>query len=231
MDLEYIEQQAESTETPPRNFATIAAVYEDGVTLLFDGEEEPSAKHYKVNTSVYFRVNDRVRIFEDSGTYVVEYVVGAPMPNPIVGIPPDGANGTVLTKQSAADFDAGWNTPYYVPTSGTTGHVLTKTANGYAFQAPSGGLPSGGSTGQIVRKTATGAAWLDETTELPSGGSAGQVLKKTSSASEWGDYTPSGVLNGGASGLIQLSISGTRLMFRNGTSGTWQTLARLDDIH
>ena len=60
------------------NFATIKAVYDDGVTLSFDDGSE-SQKHYKVNSGVVFNAGDRVRILEDNGTYVVEYVVGRPI--------------------------------------------------------------------------------------------------------------------------------------------------------
>ncbi len=60
------------------NFATIAGIFEDGVTLRFDGETEPTQKHYKVNSFAVFKVDDRVRIIKDSGTYVVEYSVGNP---------------------------------------------------------------------------------------------------------------------------------------------------------
>ena len=60
------------------NFATIKAVYDDGVTLAFDDGSE-SQKHYKVNSGVVFNAGDRVRILEDNGTYVVEYVVGRPI--------------------------------------------------------------------------------------------------------------------------------------------------------
>lgn len=60
------------------NFATVGAVYADGLTLIFDGESQPTEKHYKCNTSVGFTAGDRVKILADSGTYVVEYVVGAP---------------------------------------------------------------------------------------------------------------------------------------------------------
>lgn len=60
------------------NFATIKAVHDDGVTLAFDDGSE-SQKHYKVNSGVVFNAGDRVRILEDNGTYVVEYVVGRPI--------------------------------------------------------------------------------------------------------------------------------------------------------
>ena len=66
------------------NFATIKAVYDDGVTLAFDDGSE-SQKHYKVNSGVVFNAGDRVRILEDNGTYVVEYVVGRPIKAIIAG--------------------------------------------------------------------------------------------------------------------------------------------------
>lgn len=60
------------------NFATIGEVFDDGVSLIFDGQDAATEKHYKVNTSVVFNPGDRVKIFADSGTFVVEYVVGYP---------------------------------------------------------------------------------------------------------------------------------------------------------
>ena len=35
----------ETTEEIVRNFATIGAVYEDGVSLIFDGEDAPPEQH------------------------------------------------------------------------------------------------------------------------------------------------------------------------------------------
>ncbi len=74
-------QEKESLVLPSsaqQNFATIGEIYDDGVSLIFDGEEEPSEKHYKTNSAITFNAGDRVRIFSDSGTYVVEYPVGNP---------------------------------------------------------------------------------------------------------------------------------------------------------
>lgn len=74
-------QEKESLVLPSsaqQNFATIGEIYDDGVSLIFDGEEEPSEKHYKTNAFVVFQKGDRVRIISDSGTYVVEYPVGNP---------------------------------------------------------------------------------------------------------------------------------------------------------
>lgn len=60
------------------NFAYITGIHDDGVTLRFDDGSE-STKRYKCNASIVFRVGDRVRIIEDSGTYIVEYPVGSPL--------------------------------------------------------------------------------------------------------------------------------------------------------
>lgn len=46
-------------------------------------------------------------------------------------------------------------------------------------------LPEGGTEGQVLTKTANGAAWQDPQAAFPEGGSTGQVLKKTSSGVEW----------------------------------------------
>lgn len=95
------------------SFATISAVYEDGVTLIFDGETEPGPKHYLVNTSVVFAAGDRVKLAADSGTYIVEYVVGAPKAaesEDVLGLPTGGTKGQVLIKQSNyTDGDAAWS--------------------------------------------------------------------------------------------------------------------------
>lgn len=102
-----------SNESSIFNFATVGSVYEDGVSLIFDGQDEPTDKHYKVNTSIIFSRGDRVKILADSGTYVVEYVVGAPKQpgEEIVGIPTGGKSGQFLKKKSASDYDVQWGSP------------------------------------------------------------------------------------------------------------------------
>lgn len=76
----YQQQAAAMPEEPPdQSFATVAAVYADGISLKFDGSAAPSAKHYKCNAAIKFEAGQRVRIIKDSGTYVVEYPVGAPL--------------------------------------------------------------------------------------------------------------------------------------------------------
>lgn len=71
-------QKTADGTAPSFDLATVGAVYPDGLSLIFDGGESESAKHYKCNTTVSFRAGDRVKISKISGTYVVDYVVGNP---------------------------------------------------------------------------------------------------------------------------------------------------------
>lgn len=59
-------------------FATIGMVYDDGITLIFPGQTTASQKHYKCNSAIQFQAGQRVKVIEDSGTWVVEYPVGDP---------------------------------------------------------------------------------------------------------------------------------------------------------
>lgn len=66
-------------EKLPENFlATVGAVYEDGLSLILEGQTEATTKHYKCNTSATFAAGDRVKVARISGSYIVEYVVGPP---------------------------------------------------------------------------------------------------------------------------------------------------------
>lgn len=55
------------------------------------------------------------------------------------------------------------------PDGGTAGQVLTKTANGSAWENAPSGLPEGGTEGQVIKKTADGAEW-DNADWLPLNG-------------------------------------------------------------
>lgn len=75
----YQEEAALLPAAPPgQSFAVVGGIYDDGIALIFNGTAQESLKHYKCNASIPFKVGQRVRIIEDSGTYVVEYPVGAP---------------------------------------------------------------------------------------------------------------------------------------------------------
>ncbi|CAB5219648.1 Phage tail collar domain containing protein [uncultured Caudovirales phage] len=65
-------------------------------------------------------VNGQTIIYDD-GTWVPGSGGGG------ASLPTGGATGTVLTKNSSTDNDAGWATPHYIPVGGTAGQILTKT--------------------------------------------------------------------------------------------------------
>lgn len=186
-------EQQESVEI---RMATIAEIFEDGVTLIFDGQEEATDKHYKCNTSAKLAVGDRVMLDSESGTYVVAYAVG----NPSGGgegsheLPAGGTDGQVLTKDGATDYTVKWGTIHQVPAGGTTGQVLRKkssTAYDLEWGSISRDVPTGGTDGQVLLKdgsTDYAVKWGD-IKGVPPGGSLGQVLRKKSAANydlEWG---------------------------------------------
>ena len=114
------------------NFATIGEVFDDGVTLIFDGQDAATEKHYKVNTSIIFQPGDRVKILADSGTYVVEYVVGAPKSDASDSalLPAGGEKGKSLIKSSDDDYAVEWGAPDgNIPTGGTAGQCLVKDSS------------------------------------------------------------------------------------------------------
>lgn len=170
--------------------ATIGSVKADGVTLIFDGQTEASEKTYKCNTSVRFHSGDRVRIVEDSGTYIVEYIVGSPGADIPISLPSGGAAGQVLKKSSKYDYDVEWADDN-LPDGGSTGQVLKKksAANGdvkWADDEKGSGLPAGGTAGQVlVRTTSAAAGWktpivdMSQSTRLKffSGYQSGDVQK------------------------------------------------------
>lgn len=66
-------------ESPLLSLATIGAKYTDGVSLIFPGQTEATAKHYRCNPDVTFAdAGDRVLIARVSGSYVVLCKVGKP---------------------------------------------------------------------------------------------------------------------------------------------------------
>lgn len=209
----------ETTEEIVRHFATIGAVYEDGVSLIFDGEDAPTEKHYLCNTSAFFSAGDRVKILPDSGTYVVEYVVGSPKQQRTVGLPSGGVEGQILQKMSDAEFHAAWQTLQgLLPTGGSAGQFLKKSsATNYAvtwgdMDEVAGTLPKGGSAGQFLVKSSVtdyAAGWQTAYT-VPSGGSAGQILTKDSAtAGDVSWQTAYMIPTGGTEGQVLTKASST----------------------
>lgn len=216
------EEETQQAEPIIRNFATVGAVYADGVSLIFDGETEPTQKHYLCNTMMYCKAGDRVKIVEDSGTYIVEYVVGAPLQKELRGLPTGGTADQILMKMSDKEFDAAWQALKggLVPAGGTAGQILAKSSNnnyavGWVSLDDTGKLPTGGSAGQVLVKDAAAdfdASWATKYF-VPTGGSTDQVLAKSSASNgalkwvtpEKGDTLPTG----GAAGTVLTKDSST----------------------
>ena len=136
------------------SFATIDQIYEDGITLIFDGEETASEKHYKCNSFCVFAAGQRVRVIKDSGTYVVEYPVGNPNADAI--LPAGGTDGQVLTKDGNEGIASKWADMRGIPTGGTKGQLLSKRTNeayDVEWTSPKSYIPSGGSNGRCLSKT------------------------------------------------------------------------------
>ena len=207
----------EQQETVEIRMATIAEIFEDGVTLIFDGQEEATDKHYKCNTSAKLAVGDRVMLDSESGTYVVAYAVGNPSNGGDGGheLPAGGTDGQALLKDGTADYTVKWGTIHQVPAGGTVGQVLRKksgTAYDVEWGSVSRDVPTGGTDGQVLLKdgaTDYAVKWGD-IKGVPSGGSLGQVLRKKSAVNydlEWGSI---GALpTGGTSGQYLKKSSAT----------------------
>lgn len=74
----------------------------------------------------------------------------------------------------------------YVPTSRTVnGHALSADVTLDADDVGAIPNPTGGTAGQVLTKTADGSAWENAPSGLPEGGTEGQVIKKGASGAEW----------------------------------------------
>lgn len=76
----------------------------------------------------------------------------------------------------------------YVPTGRTVnGHALSADVTLDADDVGAIPNPSGGTAGQVLTKTADGSAWEDAPSGLPDGGTEGQMLYKAADGAAWGD--------------------------------------------
>lgn len=213
------------------SFATIDQIYEDGITLIFDGEETASEKHYKCNSFCVFAAGQRVRVIKDSGTYVVEYPVGNPNADAI--LPAGGTDGQVLTKDGNEGIASKWADMRGIPTGGTKGQLLSKRTNeayDVEWTSPKNYIPSGGSNGQMLIKDGTtdySLKWADAPTEhIPDGGTSGQLLAKDGSVSralKWVDAPENYIPSGGNDGQALLKSGTTPYALKWGSP----TVARL----
>ena len=193
--------------------ATVAEVTSTGVKLTVDGAGAAGEKEYKVNSMQKLAAGDRVKICKNSGTYLVEYKIGAPMAD--YPIPAGGTSGQLLAKDGSTDYTLKWvdapDEVHGIPSGGTAGQALVKTTNtNYSVQwSTINEVPSSGTTGHVLTKTASGYGWAAAPTELPSGGSTGQVLTKTASGCSWSavpETTPTKLQNGNYSVTLSSGV-------------------------
>lgn len=207
LDANFVPEEV--IEEPEFNFATIGAVSAEGVTLIFDGQEEATDKVYKVNTSILFTAGGRVKVCKDSGTYIVEYVVGAPTDDVI--IPPGGSNNNILQKDGATDYALKWGTlTNPLPAGGSVNNMLAKnSATDYDVKWMTYPIPTSGTDGQLLAKdgsTNYALKWINAPTNyIPSGGSDGQLLAKngaTTYALKFIDPPTNYIPSGGSDGQL-----------------------------
>ena len=214
-DLEYEMEQADDEKIIDDEtdiiLATIKAVSSTGVTILVDGDEEASSKEYKTNAAQHFASGDRVKIIKNSGTYLVEYVIGSPMSR--YPIPAGGNDGQVLTKDGATSYAVKWAASHGIPSGGTAGQVLAKSAStdySVSWADIPHELPSGGTSGQVLAKNSGSnydVKWvtIESAHGIPSGGTTGQYLVKSSNANyavEWGSAPATDRLTSSAKHVI-----------------------------
>lgn len=99
----------------------------------------------------------------------------------------DAAVGAVREKESTWDGKQD-------KLNGTEDQIVGFNSDGEAVAvAKPDPLPAGGETGQVLTKTAEGTAWDDIPSDLPAGGTDGQILTKTAEGVAWEDAPEGGV--------------------------------------
>lgn len=187
---------------------TVAAITSTGLRIQFDGDDSAGSKVYKCNASAKFVQGDRVKMHKESGSYIVEYVVGAPFSR--YPIPPGGTDGQVLMKDGSTAYSVKWGTleeAHGIPDGGSKDYVLTKnSATDYDVKwSKINGLPSGGSKGYaLVKNTASDydVKW-QEIPDIPSTSSStwGKYLKNSNTGLSWDTPTAAnGLPTGGSAG-------------------------------
>ena len=246
--LETAATEVESLAIPePQDatFATIDKIFDDGVTLIFDGQEAATEKHYKVNSFAIFKEQDRVRIIKDSGTYVVEYTVGKPKKT----FNADTADSAKTAQTAASATTAQTAQSANKAESATTAETATSATNATNAEKATNAdsatnatsaekaaalIDAASSSGKVYLKISSSKLSFGSSTTsmyevpklgLPTGGSSGQVLVKTGSsdgAAGWSTLT--GLLpEGGSANQVLVKDTSTNHDVSWATIGTLPT--------
>ena len=228
--------EPENEEALEHVLATVQTVEASGLTLIWDGETESDGKIYKCNAYQIFHIGDRVKVSKISGTYVVDYVIGAPAKSGSTNgfLPTGGVAGQFLKKSSNANYACEWATfsvSGTLPSGGTDGQYLKKSGRTdysceWATISVSGTLPTGGTTGQYLKKSSNtnyACEWaaVSVSGTLPSGGTQGQYLAKSSStayACSW--VTPPVAGGTNTIGFMNTAAKAKQTVQKCSTSGT-----------
>ena len=226
--------------------ATVEAVQPEGLQLILDGEEKAGEKLYKCANNVLFKPGDRVKLTEDSGTYIVDFVLGLPMERLLV--PAGGLDGQVLTKDGSEDYVLKWaygsgsTNTNYIPEGGSNGQLLAKDGNNdFSLKwvdAPKNYIPAGGTTGQVLMKSSYSdyaLKWGDVTVEATTNKLVSSIysvelatttLKPSHTTISLGSSSyPFGSLYAQGDVIFGKAYSSTKLGFFGSTGATKQTVA------
>lgn len=139
------QEQLAKPELPGMAFATVVSVNEDGLELIFDGEEEASTKRFPCNTGVSFEADQRVLMMKVNGSYVALCPVGWK----------GGRGGGYLTPEDVVDnlastatdkplsANQGRSLKALIPSGVTVEDNLTSTSTTHALSANQGRVLNG----------------------------------------------------------------------------------------
>lgn len=228
------EEQADQEEIL---IATVGAVTETGVTLIFAGEESASEKTYQGNVSAALKAGDRVKITKDSGTYLIDYAVG--VPGSASEIPAGGTEGQAIVKKSSKDRDVEWGdipVDGWLPKGGASGQMLSKDGtNDYSSKWVDNPIPAGGAVGQVLTKkslVSRDVEWKDSPDDgwLPTGGTDGQLLAKSGTANYSGQWVDNPIPTGGSDGQVLMKDGTTARKLKFGSPSAGQLVAGVHKV-
>lgn len=139
-------QAGENEERVEVRLATVAEVLNDGLRLQFDGSDAATTKIYKCNASCMFTVGDRVKVTKHSGTYLVDYVIGAPGGGG--GSVEDLVNGSRTVHLNSNGYLVP-NTAIWLGTSSSKWGRLYTSGDAYIASGASALIELGSSTGKL----------------------------------------------------------------------------------
>lgn len=152
--ISYQDEQRRSVDEPSQsNFATVLAVYDEGLQLQFDGESEATTKRYRYNKSITFQPGDRVKVTRVSGTYVAEYPIG----KTVISLAPENIK-SILYQFGDGNLSVTWTDPDDTIVDGVT---VSRWAGTYLVRNEKD-YPQNENDGTVVLNSTTRNAYSSE---------------------------------------------------------------------